>query len=762
MSLTLPSAFTTKTYIKENWLFQLYYDDGSSFLGLSFYDTTVSTNFYHGSIMNKPSIRESISLEDSTAKTSNVSLSIANFEYNNDDLSAELFGGTRKYINRDVKIYIQPDDDDTLSNCLLVYTGRLTDVSHKADKVNINIVAKRVWDNITVPTDKTTDNGIYVPISYGNYTENPASTFASPQFESALTSKAYRPVPFNKMDKKKALYVDGVSTTSSGELAVYEKGVDVFLPLANAEANNGSSVDGAFHDKTDLLQVRSFQQRADSIELVGTTGSTIVVSNESRAIDTDNTNYATYSVAFIAESTSATRTVDLGFGVASGKSDRNYITLKDANGDIVLLNEDLDSSETGVDIDDDEDILVNHVIKVDDEEMAVTGVSSDTLTVRRGFGSKKESHDNDEIVYYDQTLNAVAIKYQIVFSVNSGNNTIQIETKTDGDNLLLTKTSDVSANTLIRNITNGTDSIRLKVRFASSEDGGGPPTLVAEIRIYDVYLITQRVSETPEDILYVANDGLTDNGWNSNSAITEIHEAHRDLMHRHTSYTNSNTPTNWSSGLNINSVRDWQIRYWMLEPMPLIEVLEKLQFEGGFISRFNGQNEFIYIFIPDSPSADFTLTKDDIADIDLSVTPFSNIISKMEIEYEKHPAENRYISSVTATNSSTRTDYNIASAENIKKVELDANVSQPSTAPANASDKNDDFYRYYDHILGTPKIIVDTIVINPAYMGIDVGDILAFDSMNIDPFGESWSGKFFMVVSTQRSVGTLKITAREI
>ena len=86
MSLTLPSAFTTKSIIKENWLFQLYYDGGSSFLGLSFYDTTVSSNFYHGSIMNKPSIRESISLEDSTAKTSNVSLSIANFKYNQDDI----------------------------------------------------------------------------------------------------------------------------------------------------------------------------------------------------------------------------------------------------------------------------------------------------------------------------------------------------------------------------------------------------------------------------------------------------------------------------------------------------------------------------------------------------------------------------------------------------------------------------------------------------------------------------------------------------
>ena len=92
--------------------------------------------------------------------------------------------------------------------------------------------------------------------------------------------------------------------------------------------------------------------------------------------------------------------------------------------------------------------------------MAVTSVSSDTLTVRRGFGSKKETHDNNEVVYYDQTINAVAIKYQVVFTTSVGNNTVKIGAKTDGDNLLSTFTSNQSATTLIRNITNGTDSIR--------------------------------------------------------------------------------------------------------------------------------------------------------------------------------------------------------------------------------------------------------------------------------------------------------------
>ena len=88
------------------------------FLGLSFYDTALESVDYYGAILNKPSIRESINLENSTAKTSNVSLSVANFKHLDDDLSAELFGGDRNYINRPVKVYIQPNDDVDLADCL--------------------------------------------------------------------------------------------------------------------------------------------------------------------------------------------------------------------------------------------------------------------------------------------------------------------------------------------------------------------------------------------------------------------------------------------------------------------------------------------------------------------------------------------------------------------------------------------------------------------------------------------------------------------
>ena len=133
------------------------------------------------------------------------------------------------------------------------------------------------------------------------------------------------------------------------------------------------------------------------------------------------------------------------------------------------------------------------------------------------------------------------------------------------------------------------------------------------------------------EYVYSGGDGYPDNGWNSNSAITEIHEAHRDLLHRFTSYTNSNTPVNWSSGTNINSVKDWKIIYWLNEPKMLINVLEELQENGQFIFRFNGQNEGVYIFIPDSISTDHTLSTNDLADIGISLTPMSDIITSMDI-----------------------------------------------------------------------------------------------------------------------------------
>ena len=147
----------------------------NNFLPVAFGDTTVDNVFYRGIITNRPSIRTSLDLANSIAKTGNIKLSLINIKYKNDDLSAELFLGTRTYLNREVRVFSQLNQNTTLSNCMEIYRGRLIDVSHDTDSISLSIVEQRPWDFIDIPNTKTTAALKYVPVVYGDYTKNTVS-----------------------------------------------------------------------------------------------------------------------------------------------------------------------------------------------------------------------------------------------------------------------------------------------------------------------------------------------------------------------------------------------------------------------------------------------------------------------------------------------------------------------------------------------------------------------------------------------------------
>jgi hypothetical protein len=67
------------------------------------------------------------------------------------------------------------------------------------------------------------------------------------------------------------------------------------------------------------------------------------------------------------------------------KGMKRFIELTDTN--TTLLNEALDSSETGVDVDDGTKFKINDVIKIDSEQMLITSISTNTLTVTRAYNS---------------------------------------------------------------------------------------------------------------------------------------------------------------------------------------------------------------------------------------------------------------------------------------------------------------------------------------------------------------------------------------
>ena len=279
--------------------------------------------------------------------------------------------------------------------------------------------------------------------------------------------------------------------------------------------------------------------------------------------------------------------------------------------------------------------------------------------------------------------------------------------------------------------------------------------------MYDVFIQTQRIAAQPANKLYVANDGLRESWSGSSTAITEVHQAHRDLLIRYAGVATT-TPTGWS---DLDTARDgWDIRWWTLKIVSVRKILAQMQYEGGFIFRFRPDFTTHYIHIPNSPTTTFTLSQDDLQNVQLSHTPLDSLLTKMVINYKKHPAESRYFSTQTSTLAAgtlPRTKWNIAAKENIREVNLDMLVANIGSTGFTGT-RNSGFAEYYNQIVGDVKTQISAAIVNPRCSGMEPGDFLAFTNMMVDPFGESWSGKQYIVTSLNRSMGMLNFTAREV
>ena len=310
-------------------------------------------------------------------------------------------------------------------------------------------------------------------------------------------------------------------------------------------------------------------------------------------------------------------------------------------------------------------------------------------------------------------------------------------------------TSDVASNN--NQLPN---AIKINLTSTPTQDDNSH-TLDADGKVYDIYLqITSANDYTNEPIastkdlpeyVYIGGDGL-EKSWSSGVA-TKIHEFHRDILYRYLDITTA--PTNYST---LDTARSsWTARFWGVEPTSAKDILETLQYEGGFIFLLN-QDIPKYIFIPDSISADHAnVTKSQINKLKISHTGIGDLITKMTINYEKHPAKNEHLTTTTYT-SAERANYNFTTNENVAEVNLDALVG----AVSGGSNRNDSFTNYYDKITGTLKLLISCDFVDPSLGAkVEVGDFVTFDNSNMAtaPFGGAWTSKNFIVTSVNRKLG---------
>ena len=788
MSLTLPANYSAAltTGFKENWLFQFYHGDESAFTGFAFADTTVSSIFYLGAILNQPRIRESIDLESSTAKSGNVSLEVANVNFRNDDLSAEIFGTSRYYINHTVKIYSQLNDNATLSNCLQIYEGRLVATTHTDSRVRFEIVSKRPWDELEVPSTKTTI-GNHIPVVFGDYTHNTLpSSVGSAIKNYQVTSQNLHPVPFDEFSSGKLFYIDGVENNSSNaQLHVYEKEHDFFPAITDSDT---AGTDHTSHYCVGVKpDVRRFfavlptnveEYDKGTLQTDNVTYSddgTVSVSNLSNIYNENTAEFATFTLASTTDDQIIGWEGTITFPSISGVSSSRFKALLNSSGSRIIADEAVNDSEDVIDVSDNSPFEVNDVIKIgqDTAELILvdsTGSSGgqENIGVTRGFGQYTSSPttsecDSGSAIFENQTKNILkaTVKVTVTTATNSGSTNASVAWGFLGYGTMNSTSSTLGTLTAYNlSVASGQTTFPFFIKALTGD------AIDVTVFVSELALNVQRVEDRAPDKLYAGTDGIRasenyTNGASSGAVITNILDAHAQSLNTYAGY-------DVSAANNIGTLRTardgWNLRYWALKPLALKKMLEQMQYEGGFIFTIRGDGTPNYIFIPNSPTTTFTLSKDDLQNVQISHLSLDDLTTKMNISYKKHPAESRYISTQTSTLASgtlPRTKWNIAAKENIQEVKLDMLVANIGSTDFTGA-RNSGFAEYYNQIVGDIKLQISAVIVNPRFYGMEPGDFLEFTNMMVDPFGESWSGKQFIVISLNRSMGMLNFTAREV
>ena len=741
--------------IKEEWIFELRnntYTDGSvntQYIRLATALVGSGATQYHSLITSLPSIRESIDLKQSSSKVGNISISCVNGQLSNHSatLAEEIYGGTRKYINRDVVVKSRVGGEENT-----IYTGRLKAVSiQNQEIVNIEISARTPIDFLKIP-EYTSSAGSFFPILYGEGTPinskvgTPGTGSSNTQFIQYSPAKCF-PLLVDTLNNGQYNCLAHKAVTD-GKLhyplkdSFSSTGFPLFVPLDDVQDSSTNDYEGTVDSNKNVLFTALDLHRAyllRSIQDISATATKTIElppspNNTANFYDNDDSTFATWKVTM----------------------------------DTLSAPEDQAITDT--------ETLTYNINDIEKEEHEIQECK---LYIKWGVSDYSETSST--------TLNA---NLKVKSTYGGLSNTATIATENGNRTPAYQSAIDLLSTGTFSNangqIPDSIDIIFEAFGSVQQDDTESPGTL--QFNVYDFYLeITTKVTDTDNlansntvtgiKKLYTGADGL-DKSFSSGT-VTNAAEMHRDLIYRFAGITTE--PENYSA---LNTARsDWTVFYYLHKQKELVKVLEQIQKEGGFIFRFKANDATPqYIYLVDSPSVNHTISKDDIKETKISLTDFDSLITKRVIKHTRNPINDELLfeAECTDTTNNPRTDYNVQSDENIATEELEilngniVNTQEGKTITntnMGSGNKNDGYANYYNAIEGNPKLLIDTEIINPGSSGgssyfylMEVGDICAFDhtDMIVEPFGQSFNGKKFIVTGLTRSPGSLKVSLREI
>ena len=764
-------SFTNSNYssklsptMTENWLVQIFKNTNSSVaytntpdLRFSFSETIYNSLDYYPAILNKPSISYSLDLKGFTTKTGSVTLNIANIDLDGTTL-LELLGND--YINGQVNILSQLDNDGTAANALQIFSGKISSFGYRGNTIVLSVVSNRPFQNVSVPQGRSVnaDNPQYnnkiVPLVYGDYTAN--TNFVNGQDVYAC--------PFLKNDGKNFMYIVPEGTSGSDKLEFYDKGMKRFVELVNTDTTI-ATVDSVKVLKVPTLMTRQFKMLPDDVTatIVGS-GVSLTAGSLDNAYNGNTGNSVTYANT-------------AGFSSES-KGVVFKLQMPQVTGKITAIT------------------------------LGLSGTYSQTIT---GSPSGTDGAFFNLATSLSSSFGSSSGDVQLIGTNSSG-------VKTDETNTALPTSTNI-ASILTNNAL--PDELYLSFRFnAEGDDVDYSNFNVILSNVFVTVTATNDLANEPIasqefnagiEKVYLGRDVTTESftAYSSVATLTDLDNPvaiHRELLHSILNVADSDSDAKIeNSGYKaVAELRDstltsptsthWKTRLALDEQEELESIMEQLQYEGCFFFEFSpqaqqtaisGVSPLRYFTIPDSITAAADLSQVDISDYELGITPVSDLETNIIVNYKKHPAENQYLKQDTYTSAVSGSVHGtIFDNASHQKQEMNLDFLIDAVDDVSGS-RNSSWINFRKSLFGEYKTTVNATLVNPEkYAMLQVGDAIdfgettfseigspfdeisdTFDSFIAMPsrlFSQSWSGRKFIITNLKRTLGKVTIQTREV
>jgi len=702
LSITFPAAYSARLHsssIEIDWLFH-FVNDNAGVVYLASKDRTVGGNRYYGVIEDSGEITRELDLLNCVASVGELSISCADV-YKTGTLSGELLhNGADYYINQEVKIYECANNDSTLSNCPLLYEGRLKEIDIQGNGVVLVIEQWTPFDHITIPLNKATNaSGVYQPVAYGSL---------------ALTAAGFptsrEAIPARFFNQLMATRHYAISRDSAAAVGLYEPAIDAYVRIIeDATLTETQGIDGV---NLKLNAIRIFNHRPVDYDHSDYDDTNEWVTGPNQGFNGETGNYC--------------QSVTLSTTVGEETEDTDYVLLvpqiKGFWYDYTIYVYNVITVTTA---DADGDNNAELLVSIDE------GSTWHQINARSTPGATSAAWDNTGDIDADIT-DGVQPKTIIIRLKNTA-------TGSSGSVVSYGRVMDVYIAGSVKWTKDDPDHqelfTRVEVAYSTStllkSYSGAEATVANEVHMMHRDLMARYAGVDYADA-QMKNWSDLDTArstWDVKAWVTE--------------------PT------SLKEV----IEKVQFEGCFIFMLVADSDGSGTVGGRYIWVKDTY-----DAGDVVQTFNEDDYTNFSIGHTDIYEVITRTKYNYLREPRNNAYQKQEDYNNTTDRDLWNLGTDhyEEIDLDYLVQCSNGTDDIYDGDTTPNESICLYRDNIQSEPKMLVGCEITNKKKCNIEYGDIVKFNDSNVLPYGEDWANLYFMVISERRNKTGVSITAKEV